>query len=93
MCGKTRSDRIRNETIRETIRVIPIEDKLREDRLRWFGHIYRRPLDVVVKKSDMIAVDSRVRGRGRPKLTLDAVLQKDLGLLNLSDEVTLDRAQ
>ena len=93
MCGKTRSDIIRNETIRETVGVIPIHDKLRENRLKWFGHIYRRPPDVVVKNSDMIVLDSRARGRGRPKLTLDAVIRKDLGLLNLSEEFTLDRAQ
>ena len=38
MC-KTRNDRIRNANIRDMIGVAPIEDKLRENTLRWFGHI------------------------------------------------------
>ncbi len=53
MCGKTRRDRIRNETIREVLGVAPIEEeKLRENRLRWFGHVYRRLADAVVKGVD-----------------------------------------
>lgn len=54
MCGTTMSDRIRNETICETVGVVPIQDKLRDNRLRWFEHIYRRPTDAVVKKSDIV---------------------------------------
>ena len=34
MCGKTRQDKIRNECIQEWVGVAPIEDKLRENRLR-----------------------------------------------------------
>lgn len=57
------------------------------------GHIYRRHAHAVVEKSDLIVVDSRARGRGRPKLTLGAVIQKDLGLLNVSEQMALYRAQ
>jgi hypothetical protein len=93
MCGKTRRDRIRNETIREMVGVAPIEEKLRENRLRWFGHVYRRPADAVVKRVDRLALGRNAQGRGRPKLTLDAVVRKDLSILGLSDEVAFDRAQ
>ncbi|KAF5936300.1 hypothetical protein HYC85_027429 [Camellia sinensis] len=58
MCGKTRQDMIRNECIWEWVGVAPIEDKLRENRLRWFGHIQRRPTEAVVKRCD--AVTGRV---------------------------------
>ena len=51
ICGKTLKDRIRNEHIREIVGVAPIEDKMRENRLRWFGHIQRKPLDALVRKS------------------------------------------
>ena len=37
MCGHTRKDKIRNEDIRGKIGVADIEDKMRGNRLRWFG--------------------------------------------------------
>ncbi|KAK3539519.1 hypothetical protein QTP70_009497 [Hemibagrus guttatus] len=40
--GVTRLDRIRNEYIRGTAHVGRLEDKVREARLRWFGHVQRR---------------------------------------------------
>jgi len=42
MCGFTRLDRTRNEVIREKVGVAPIEEKLRDTRLRWFGHVKMR---------------------------------------------------
>ncbi|VFQ73396.1 unnamed protein product [Cuscuta campestris] len=36
MCGKTRLDKISNEVIRRQVGMAPVEDKLREARLRWF---------------------------------------------------------
>ncbi|PHU07698.1 Potassium transporter 1 [Capsicum chinense] len=45
MCGLTRGDRVRNETIREKVGVTPVENKMREARLRWFGHVMRRGMD------------------------------------------------
>ncbi|KAG5619410.1 hypothetical protein H5410_019234 [Solanum commersonii] len=36
------SDKIRNEVIREEVGVASVVDKLREARLRWFGHVKRR---------------------------------------------------
>src|SRR5450432_2740227 len=93
MCGKTRRDKIRNETIRKWVGVAPIEGKLRENRLRWFGHVYRRPEDAVVKRVDRLALSSNARGRGRPKLTLDVVIRKDMSLLGLNEQISLERSQ
>ena len=39
MCGHTRTDRVRNDDIRDRVGVAPIEEKLVQHRLRWFGHI------------------------------------------------------
>jgi len=39
MCGNTRRDKVRNEDIRTKISVAPIEEKMRENHLRWFGHV------------------------------------------------------
>ncbi|GJN30665.1 hypothetical protein PR202_gb18990 [Eleusine coracana subsp. coracana] len=41
-CGHIRRDRIRNEDIRDRIEVAPMEEKLVQHRLRWFGHVQRR---------------------------------------------------
>jgi len=42
MSGKTKHNRIGNDTIRERVGVTPIVEKLVENRLRWFGHVERR---------------------------------------------------
>ena len=53
MCGLTRLDRIRNEVTRSLVEVAPIEEKLRETRLRWFGHVKRRSVADPVRKCEM----------------------------------------
>ena len=50
MCGNTRRDKVRNEDIRTKIGVASIEEKMRENRLRWFGHVHRRPTDAPVRR-------------------------------------------
>ncbi|KAK3553760.1 hypothetical protein QTP70_009182 [Hemibagrus guttatus] len=47
--GVTRLDRIRNEYIRGTAHVGRLGDKVREARLRWFGHVQRRDRQMVRK--------------------------------------------
>ena len=39
MCGDTRGDKVKIEDIRTKIGVASIEEKMREKRLRWFGHV------------------------------------------------------
>ena len=41
ICGHIRLDRIRNMVIREIVGVAPIDDKMREATLKWFGYIKR----------------------------------------------------
>ncbi|KAK3554891.1 hypothetical protein QTP86_000930 [Hemibagrus guttatus] len=48
--GVTRLDRIRNEYIRGTAHVGRLGDKVREARLRWFGHVQRRENGLGYKK-------------------------------------------
>ncbi|KAK3574139.1 hypothetical protein QTP86_003423 [Hemibagrus guttatus] len=49
--GVTRLDRIRNEYIRGTAHVGRLGDKVREARLRWFGHVQRREMSATVVRS------------------------------------------
>ena len=66
MCGHTRKDRVRNDDIRDSVGVAPIEEKLVQHRLRWFGHIQRRP---PVHSGWLKRADNVKRGRDRPNLT------------------------
>jgi hypothetical protein len=78
MCGHTRMDRVRNDDIRVRLGVTPIEEKLVQHRLMWFGHVQRRPSEAPVRR-EVLSRDSNVRrGRGRPKLTWEEAIKTDL---------------
>ena len=62
--GVTRVDRFRNEEIRERLGVIELGAKLREARLRWMGHVYRREDNYVGKRVERLATGRKKR---RPK--------------------------
>ncbi|KAK3552523.1 hypothetical protein QTP86_013248 [Hemibagrus guttatus] len=64
--GVTRLDRIRNEYIRGTAHVGRLGDKVREDRLRWFGHVQRRESEYIGRRMLDMELPGR-RQRGRPK--------------------------
>ncbi|KAE8708370.1 putative Ankyrin repeat protein [Hibiscus syriacus] len=42
VCGRTLWDMKPNSAIRKSLGVVPVSEKLREGRLRWFGHVLRR---------------------------------------------------
>ena len=55
--------------IRDRVGVAPIEEKLTQHRLRWFGHVQQRPPKAPVRNGVLVRVDNVKRGRCRPKLT------------------------
>ena len=91
MRGKTRIDKIRNEVIRSLVGVASIKDKIRENRLRWFGHIRRRPMDAPIKKVEKIDFEQSKKLRGRPKMTWIEVVKNDMKLLELEERMVVDR--
>jgi hypothetical protein len=48
MCGVTRMDRMRNEYIRESLKVAPVTEKMR--RLAWYGHVMRKDESHITKE-------------------------------------------
>ena len=84
-------DKIRNERIHKMIEVTSIEEKMRENWLRWFGHIKRRTINTPIRKSDAIHIEANARGRGRPKLTWVEIIKKNLVLYGLTDIMAVDR--
>ena len=91
MSGVTREDRIRNEYIRGSIGVSSIVEKMRENRLRWFGHVRRREETEAVR----VVMDMNVvgkRGRGRPKKRWLDGIESDMRIAGVTVRDVADRA-
>ena len=61
----------------ERVWVAPIEDKMRETKHKWFGHIRRRGINASVRRCEMIDIPDCKRGRGRPKKNWNEVSRED----------------
>ncbi|KAL6508131.1 hypothetical protein OROHE_021673 [Orobanche hederae] len=91
MCGHTKNDRLRNEVIREKVRVASIEEKMMENRLRWFGHVRRRPVDAPVRRLESWGTSNIVKGRGRPKKTWIKLIENDMRFLGIGESMAMER--
>ena len=58
--------------------VAAIEEKLVQHRLRWFGYIRRRPPEAPVHSGRLKHAHNVKRGRGRPNLTWEESVKRDL---------------
>ncbi|KAK3548709.1 hypothetical protein QTP70_017261, partial [Hemibagrus guttatus] len=88
--GVTRLDRIRNEYIRGTAHVGRLGDKVREARLRWFGHVQRRDSEYIGRRMLDMGLPGR-RQRGRPKRRYMDVINEDMKLVGARVEDAEDR--
>ncbi|XP_050512981.1 uncharacterized protein LOC126888662 [Diabrotica virgifera virgifera] len=59
MSGVTKKDKIRNEYIRGSLGVAPIDAKMREHRLRWFGHVQRREVNHPIRRIAEVQIPGR----------------------------------
>ena len=84
-------DRVRNKDIRSLVEVVLIENKMRENRLRWFGHVGRRPIDALVRRVEKIDIEQGKILRGRPKITWIEVVKRDMKLLELEERMVAVR--
>jgi len=75
----------------ERVGVAPIVEKLVENRLRWFRHVERRLVDVVVRRVDQMEESHVKRGRGRPRKTIRETITKDLEINELDPNMVYDR--
>ncbi|KAL6542551.1 hypothetical protein OROMI_024153 [Orobanche minor] len=80
-----------NEVIREKVRVASIEDKMMENRLRWFGHVRRRPVDAPVRMLESWGTNNIVKGRGRPKKTWIKLIENDMQFLGVGESMVMER--
>ena len=65
--GHTRRDRVRNDDIRDRLGVAPIEEKLVQHRLSWFGHVQRRPPEASVRSEERQRKTEVDLGRGNKR--------------------------
>jgi hypothetical protein len=93
ICGNTRRDRVWNDYIRERLGVAPAEEKLVQHRLRWFGHIQRRPTETPVHSGVIRRSRNEKRGRGRLNLTWEESVKRDLKDWCITKELALDRRE
>nr|GEY54190.1 putative methyltransferase family protein [Tanacetum cinerariifolium] len=63
---------------------------MREGRLRWFGHVKRRPQTAPVRRVEALVVVD-LRRMGRPKLRWEDKLKLDMNELLVSKDMTSNR--
>ena len=76
--GVKRKDKIRNKYIRGTVKGERLGMKMREGRLRWYGHVMRRDQKYVGRKNMEMELPGK-RKRGRPKRRFLDVVKEDMG--------------
>ncbi|KAF3673875.1 putative 60S ribosomal protein L18-1 [Capsicum annuum] len=78
MCELTRSDKVRNEIIREKVGVASVEDKMREVRMCWFGHVMRRDAGALIRRCEILTMDSFRWGINRLMKYWREVIRQDM---------------
>ena len=86
----TRKDKIRNEHIRSTVKVERLGMKMREGRLRWYGHVMRRDQDYVGRKMMEMELPGK-RKRGRLKRRFLDVVKEDMEEVGVKETDIEDR--
>ena len=89
-CGHTLRDDVRNENIKDTLRVESITERCRKARLRWFGHVKRRDQDYVRTNTLVIVTPGR-RKRGRPKQRWMDCVNRDMRATGTTKDEVRDR--
>ncbi|GJT06548.1 ataxia telangiectasia mutated family protein [Tanacetum coccineum] len=87
---KTLLDMIPNGAYRSQLEVETIVNKMREGRLRWFGHVRRKPQSTPIRIVEALIVDG-LRRRRRPKLRWEDRVKHDMKELLLSEDMTSNR--
>ena len=88
--GVTRKDKIRNKHIRSTVKVEQLGMKMREGRLRWYGHVMRRDQEYVGRKMMEMELPGK-RRRGRPKRRFLDAVKEDMQEVGVKETDVEDR--
>ena len=84
-------DNIINEVNLDKVGVVCVGDNMKDARLRWFGHLQKRPPTTVVRRCEGLVLGDFRRGRGMPKKSWKEVVIQDLSTLALSEVMMMYR--
>jgi hypothetical protein len=93
ICDHTRKVRVQNDDIHERLGVAPVGEKLAQHRLRWFGHIQKRPAETPIRNRIIGRTDNEKKDRGRPNLTWKKSVKRDLNDWCITKKLALDRRE
>ena len=90
MCGVTLKDKKSSEDLRKRLGILSVSDRVRQGRLRWFGHVERRDADDWLSACRRLEVSGE-KSRGRYRKTWNECVSDDLKKLHLRKEDVQDR--
>jgi hypothetical protein len=70
-----------------------VEEKLVQHCLSWFGHMQRRSVKAPIRNGVIRRTGNKKRGRGRPNMTWEESVKRDLKNLCITKELVLDRRE
>ena len=90
--GVTLKDKVRNEYIWGTAKIRKIGEKLRGERLRWFGHVKRREESYIGRRMMKIEIPGK-KTRGKPRKRWNDNIKEDMKKAGVSVEEAEDRVR
>ena len=90
MCGVSLRDRVLSTELRERMGIESVSDTVKQNRLRWLGHVLQKDDDDWVKKITLFEVEGN-RGWGRPRMAWSQVVERDMREYELKRQDAKDR--
>jgi hypothetical protein len=73
--------------------VASVDEKLMQHRLRWFGHMQRRPVEAPIRNGVIRRTGNKKSGRRCPNLTWEESVKRDLKDWCITKELALDKRE
>jgi hypothetical protein len=89
-CGHTRMVKIKNNDIRNKMKVLEMHRKIQKKRLRWYGHIQRREEEFVTMRVLKMEVEGKRAGE-RPRRRWMECVKEDMAEKKLKTHDAADR--
>ena len=89
MCGNRLRDRAPSAKLRDRLGIENISTVLQRNRLRWFGHVQRKPDNDWIEVYGVSYIE-RLKCKGRLKVTCMKVISRDLRDLGVCREDAAD---